>query len=337
MNDIAKMANVSKSTVSLVVNGKPGVSEATRKKILNLLKDNGYQRQRSVEGNKVKQSFNIGLFTVKSKTLVHDDFQHLPFFDELLSTLSQKVSEIGNSLIINTVTDDGNLKENLSRLKRQQDIDGMIVLGTEMTKEQVLTFKQVEHNLVIVDTSFPDVDVDFISIDNYLGGSLAAKYILKKGYKKIGFAGATGYINNFLDRRRGFLTELQAQGVTIDDKDFYSFDPSSLLPKDGEVERIMKDRNHPDAIFCEDDYIAIRMIKSCLELGIKVPEDLSIMGFDDIYESKIITPELTTVHVPIGDMATLSLDKLLNKLNGRGTNFNTKTFIGVSVVGRNSL
>lgn len=337
MNDIAKMANVSKSTVSLVVNGKPGVSEETRKKILNLLRDNGYQRQRSVEGNNFTKTFNIGFFAVKSQTLVDENFQHLPFFDKLLNVLSQKISEMDGVLIVNTVVDNGHLKDDIRRMKRQQQIDGIIILGTEMTKEQVKAFKSVEPNLVVVDTSFPDVDCDFVSIDNFMGGVMAADHIISKGYKKIGFAGSTDYINNFLERRRGFLSELKSHGIHIEDKDFYSVDPASLSPKEGEVERIMNDKDHPEAIFCEDDYIAVRMIKSCTNLGIKVPEDIAIMGFDDIAESRIISPELTTVHVSIEDMAQISLNRLFDTLNGRRTNFNMKTFVGTSIVSRDSL
>lgn len=337
MNDIAKMANVSKSTVSLVVNGKPGVSEDTRKKILNLLRDNGYERQRSVEGNRIKRNFNIGFFAVKSDTLVNEDFQHLPFFDKLLNVLSEKVSQFDGVLIVNTVVDDGHLKENIGKMKRQQQIDGMIILGTEMTREQVRVFKSVEPNLVVVDTSFPDIDCDFVSIDNYMGGVMAADHIVEQGYKKIGFAGATGSVTNFLERRRGFLSELKSKGVHIQAKDFYSVDPASLMPKDGEVERIMDDVEHPDAIFCEDDYIAVRFIKACTKLGIRVPDDIAIMGFDDINEGRIISPELTTVHVSIDDMAQISLNRLFDTLNGRRSNFSIKTFVGVSIVSRSSL
>lgn len=337
MNDVAKLANVSKSTVSLVINGKPGVSNETREKVMDILRSNGYKRQRSVKGNIIKRTFNIGFFAIKSKNFINDDFQHMPFFDKLLNVLSEQTSSYGGVLIVNTITDNGNLKEELSEIKKKQHIDGMIVLGTEMTREQALDFKSVESNLVIVDTIFPSVDCDFVSIDNYMGGYMAAQNILKKGYRKIGFAGSLAHINNFVERRKGFLECLQQNAVKIRDKDFYSVDPTSLNPQNNEFERIMKDRDHPEAIFCEDDYIAIRLSKACVKLGVKVPKDISIMGFDDIYEGQLIVPELTTMHVPVEDMSEIALTKLFDRLKGKGSKYSSKTFVGVSFVERASL
>lgn len=333
MDDIARLANVSKSAVSLALNGKEGVSQETRDKIFDVVNKYGYKPLRKSKKNTDKVITSVNFLVVKTTGLVSGNYRSLPFFDSLISSLSEKVSNTGGSLKIIT-TDSETLPQTLEEIKRDQN-NGTIVLGTDLTASQAELINNKLDNVIFVDTYFDNITADFVTMDNYQGAMLAGKYILSEGYKRIGYFASDKIISNFVERRRGFRDALKSKNIKINKNHFYSVSPTEINPKGLDIEDIIKN-DLPDAIFCEDDYIAIRLIKAAQQKNIKVPKQLAVIGFDDIYESSLISPELTTIHVPVNQMADQALFQLQKRLFTPNWS-PQKTLISTKLIKRNSI
>lgn len=333
MDDIARLANVSKSAVSLALNGKDGVSQETRDKIFDVVNKYGYKPLRKSKKNTDKIITSVNFLVVKASGLVSGNYRSLPFFDSLISSLSEEVSDTGGNLKIIT-TDSETLPQTLDDLRKDQT-NGTIVLGTDLNATQAELINNKLNNVVFVDTYFDNITADFVTMDNYQGALLAGNYILEKGYTNIGYFASDKIISNFIERRRGLRDALKSANIKIDNNHFYSVSPTEVNPKELDIDNITK-QGLPDVIFCEDDYIAIRLIKAAQQKNIKIPKQLAIVGFDDIYESSLISPELTTVHVPVDQMAQQALFQLQKRLFTPNW-LPQKTLVSTKLIKRNSI
>lgn len=332
MEDIARLANVSRSAVSLALNGKEGVSEATRNRIFKVIDQYNYQPLRKRHQGSQHKLATVNFLAVKSTGLVNSNYRTLPFFDSLISALADNVSEFGGNLQIQTINSD-ELAYPAPALTSH--LSGTIVLGTDLSESQVQTILDNYENVVFIDTYFPNITADFVTMDNYQGAYAAGEYIVAHGYEKIGYVASNKLISNFNYRRKGFDDALRKHGLEISNDHLYTSEPTELKPEGLDITKIMA-KDAPDAIFCEDDYIAIRLLKACLQADIKVPDDLAIMGFDDIYEAQLLSPELSTIHVDTRQIATQALSQLQGQVCNT-TWSPQKTLIATKVVQRDSL
>ncbi|MGA3415901.1 LacI family DNA-binding transcriptional regulator [Lactiplantibacillus plantarum] len=334
MDDIARIANVSRSAVSLALNGKDGVSEETRAKIFKVIDEYNYKPLRKNKKSGHQELANVNLLAIQSSGLVGHNYRSLPFFDNLISSLSTRISNGGGTLKINTININS-LEQSLKDLPTHTGSTGTIVLATDLTDQQVQLIQSHLNNVVFIDTYYHTINADFVTMDNYQGAFDAGTLMVQRGYKKIGYVASDKLISNFHMRRQGFKDALAAHDLSISNQHFYTVSPTELNPRGLNIHQIV-DKDAPDAIFCEDDYIATRLIKSCLNAGIKVPEELGIMGFDDIYEGTLLTPELTTIHVPIEQITKQAIRQLQGQVFEKDW-APQKTLVSTSVVIRASL
>ncbi|MBP2058470.1 LacI family transcriptional regulator [Lactobacillus colini] len=311
MEDIAKMAGVSRSAVSLAINGKPGVSKKTREKIFNVINENNYVPLRKHHGDKTHKLSQVTFLIITDhRGMVKGNYRALPFFDNLLSTLTDGISSYGGSVQIHNIESD-KLKKGVLDLVENKKLKNFVVLATDLSKEQIIFLKEHLGVSVFVDTYYDDVSADFVTMDNFQGAYQAAEYILSKGYKNVGYVASNKLISNFQNRRRGFYQAMKDHNQEVAPDHFYSISPMMKLADSDELKEMLKDQHTiPDALFCEDDYIAIRLIKELTSWHIRVPEDIAVMGFDDIYAGTMISPELTTIHVPIQQISSQALFQL---------------------------
>lgn len=314
MKDIAQLAGVSRSAVSLALNGKKGVSKKTREKIFRVIQENNYKPLRKKNGGKNHKLSNVRFIIINKANkhgLVTDNFRALPFFNDLLNKILKNINNFGGKVQIESLDGD-NLSKELSNIKSSDKIYPAVILGTDLTSEEVLEIDSAIPKAVFIDTYYPGISADFVTMDNYQGAYLAAKTILAKGYKRIGYIASEKVMSNFQERRRGFYAALKEMEVELDAKDFYVVSPTRMLPSMDNP--LLSINDLPQAVFCENDYMAIRLIKELNQQKINVPKDIGVIGFDDIYEGKIITPELTTIHVPIEQIADQALHQLQSKV-----------------------
>lgn len=335
MDDIARLANVSKSAVSLALNERPGVSDATRRKILSIAEQYNYVPLRKKKFSLSDTNSLVRFIAMKPTEAVSDYPYKFPFLSDLLAALSEEAKSRHYSLIFDTLDAEADFRKTFLQLEKERPSDGIILLGSGLTEEHFSIAKTVHPHLVVINTNCPSLPIDFILIDNYQGGYAAAEFILAKGHNRIGYATAGIRNYNFLQRQEGFFAALAKHDTKISESDIYSV---PLLPPEQQtldLESILDIHSHPSVIFCENDYIAISLQKALQQQGVSVPDDLAIMGFDDIHESTFVSPELTTVHFSVQLIAEQALNRLDRQME-KG-DLPQKILIGTTIVERGSL
>ncbi|MDQ1914856.1 LacI family DNA-binding transcriptional regulator [Paenibacillus sp. GD4] len=281
VEEIAKLANVSKSAVSLAINGKPGVSRDTRNRILDIVRNQGYT-PRSTRTEKMPTFGNMVRFVAcVHEGIVLEHYNQQPFFMELIHYLEEKCRKRGLVLLFNSVPSaepEGKIEE----LEHEYESGGIILLGTNLSRENVEMIAARHQNLVVLDTCHNTLDTHFILMNNQLGTYQAVRHLVSLGHKRIGYVQSNVRMHNFNARKEGFIHALGELGLAVTEKDLFTASPTIVSPQE-EFTSAIRDRNGdlPSAIFCECDYIAISVIKSFMRLGIRVPQDISVIGFDN--------------------------------------------------------
>ncbi|ASR45823.1 LacI family transcriptional regulator [Paenibacillus kribbensis] len=337
MEDIAQMANVSKSAVSLAFSGKPGISPETREHILQIAHQVGYM-PKSRASHQKKGDKALLFLVCTSSGIVFEQYDQQPFFKSLIYFIEENCRQKGYKLIFSTVNVEF-FEEEIKHVFEEKYSDGAIVLGTNLTRWQIEEIHHIMPNLVVLDTCFDTLPVQFIGINNRIGAYQAGAHLCQLGHTSIGYIASNVRIHNFEERQRGFMEALEEFQIDIPTSRRLSVAPTILSSQESLkkqlTEYLSDDRQLPTAWFCECDYIAISAIKTLTEMGIKVPEECSVIGFDNINESLIITPELTTIHVEKERMAELAVD-LLTRAIETGPKMQSKITVDTRFVERKS-
>lgn len=307
--DIAKKVGVSVASVSYVLNGKEGkVSLETRKKIYKAMKDLGYTRNHAALSLSTGKSHLIGLvFPFDSVGLA---FLDNPFYAEFLGSFEEAIQSSGYDVIIASMTS----ASELEKWYKSRALDGIIVLGS-LSKEIEKVLVKIKAPTVLVDV-YEEYDAPFanIRINDERGEYLATNHLISLGHKNIGYLG--GPDSSILNHKRylGYEKALIEHDYKIN-KDLIFHSLTTLEGGYSMGDIIAKRLNDVSAIVVDADIVAIGLIRRLLELGIKLPEQLSIVGFDDIQPAKYIYPTLSTVHQDIKEKSALAAKALLEVIN----------------------
>jgi len=317
MDDIAKLAGVSKAAVSLALSGKGGIGPETRDRILQIAKAHGY-KPKSRTASREQQTASITFLVFANSGIVLEQYYQQPFFRELIQYIEERCRAGGYSLLFASV-DMSAFDDGIRTIADEKRTDGVILLGTNLTKAMLAQVAdRLNAPLVVLDTYFETLPIPFIQINNVMGAYQAGQHLCELGHRDIGYIASDIRIRNFDDRRVGFVQALQENGRDLSPDHVFSVAPTILSSQDELKKQLSAyretQRKLPTAFFCECDYIAISAIKSLIELGYRVPEDVSVVGFDNITEALIVSPELTTVHVEKETMARLAVNMLIESI-----------------------
>lgn len=314
MEDIAKIAQVSKSAVSLALSGKPGIGSETRERILRIAREMGYNvKPRNSTAPSDKTSKSILFLVITNLGIVLEEYYQQPFFRELIHFVEERCRSKGYSVMFSSV-DMEQFEHNVRAIAEEHRSNGVILLGTNLGREQIAAAADRLPQLVVLDTCYDTLPIHFVEINNAMGAYQAGAHLCELGHKDIGYVASNVRIHNFEERKSGFLAALRERGLEVAPSRTFAVAPTLLSSQESmrqQLEACIRSEGRlPTALFCECDYIAISAMKTLAELGYRVPEDISVIGFDNINESVIVTPELTTIHVEKEKMARLAVDLL---------------------------
>jgi len=269
-----------------------------------------------------------------NENIITNDYQSQSFFYELLGYLSNEIKNYPYNLVITSI-DTENIYDDLKMVESEQASDAIILLGTNFSSKEILLIKSIQPNIVVIDICISTLDCNFVTMDNYQGGYEAAKHLLELNHRKIGYTMAIPRIYNFDERKRGFFVLLEEHNIEVAFEHIVKL-PAIDIQEYIEIFAPLKEGNSlPTAFFCENDYIAISLIKTFAKLNIRIPEDVSIIGFDDISEAKVISPELTTIRVYKYCIAREAL-RVINLILNNKKGSTSHTVINTSLVERAS-
>ena len=306
--EFAAQIGVSQSTVSMVYNGKPGVSEQTKKLVLESAQKIGYvpkQKHRSAsEARTIQYVIYKKHGSVVSET---------SFFSSLLQGLEARAKELGYTLIISYFYENMYAAEQTNALLGSA-ASGIVLLATEMEEQNLNPFLQLNKPLVILDSYIGGDKADSITINNAAGAFDAVSFLYKNGHRKIGYLSSRVKINNFSERAEGFYKALHACPLA----DQHPI----VIPVGSTTESAYRDMKIylnqggklPTAFFADNDIIAVSCIRALKEHGCRLPEDVSIIGFDDMPMCDLTEPPLTTIRVHkhlLGNLAVSLVDRRL--------------------------
>lgn len=307
MMDIAKIANVSKTTVSMVINNRDsGISKETRKKILDIAEELNYIPNSLARSLSTKKSGTIGI--------ILPDITN-PYFSEMARAIEDVANSLGHNVIFCN-TDNKEIKEEkYTRLLLSKAVDGIIFISGGESTKSIEMLKKNNVKFVMVDRPIKtDKNSYGIYSLNKKGVINGMNYLLNKNIKKIAFVKGPKRLENTKDRFNGYKEVMELHNLY---KESYVYEGDFTIESGIEVtEKIIKENPNIESIFYSNDMMAFGGIKVLLKNGYKIPKDIAIMGFDNINISKYIEPELTTIAQPIYSMGKEACKMLIAIING---------------------
>lgn len=328
MDSIALKLGISKNTVSLALRGMPGISETTRKTIETAAEGMGYKYKSNTRQQTTR---NLCLVIAKSTR------DSIGFFSFIQLGIEDEAKKNNVNTIIHYYDERDEIFE-IPNCVKDGMVSGIITLGriSRRTVNAIITY---DLPIVMVDNYFDDLVMDCVLTDNQCGGYLATEYLINSGHANVGFLGDIYASVSFYDRYQGYLKALREYGLGYNPG--YSVIDRKLENVDNEeialiIEEMKNGAGIPTAFFCCNDAEALVILKVLLSMGISVPGEVSIMGFDDIETSRSVTPELSTMRVQKEIMGRRAVCKLLQKMSGSEEPAE-KILLSANIINRHSI
>lgn len=303
--DVAKQAEVSPATVSRFLNRTTYVSDAKSSKIEQAIRALGYKPNYSMNQGRNTRSMTIGVLVQNPES---------PHTSRFLNDMEKVLNEQGYSLVIATGHWKNKLESHALEYLERSNVDGIIVVTGTLTDKQILDYSET---MPVVAFGYDVIGkrVRSINIDNVLGGYMATLHLLQQGHLNI--AHIKGLLNqpDAVARFVGYKKALQEAGIKVQSKLIKQGDFSSETGYKMTKE-LIESNNHFSAIFAANDQTAYGAIKALHDHGLRVPEDVSVVGFDDLPTSYYFTPALTTLRQPVEEIGVVCAESILNLLNG---------------------
>lgn len=300
--DVAKKSGLSVVTVSRVLNGAESVREKNRLKVLEAIKELDYRPNAAARSLARGKTGIVGLIV----TTLQDSF-----FDAVVKELNEVLALHGYFLAISVSTGIGS--DEAHYLIQEDRVDGLILLSPLEEDNYIVEMKRRNIPYVLIDNQKPDNDAYSVTIDNYKGGYNATKHLLDLGHTSIAHISGQDMFRSTRERRSGFLQALEEK----------SLGPFEMITGDFEIDfgydvcrKWLREGRLPTAVFAGDDNIALGVLNALLEEGIRVPEQVAIVGYDDQYISSKLRPHLTTVRQPTDRIGLAAADMLLKRMDG---------------------
>ncbi len=312
IKDIARIANVSHMTVSRALNNKPRIRDETKKKILSIAKELNYQPNFIARSLVMKRTKTLGLVIT---TIAN------PFYNELAQGIEATSRGLGYNIILCCTNYDLSSEQQYIEMLQGKGVDGIILSSAHIEDRNVLRLAEEGFPIVLVNrrTYHPVVKekVDYVGVDNILGGFLAVEHLIKLGHRRIGVIGGSSDSSVGFERLEGGKKAFEAYGLDQITDYFLDGDFSKDSGYKG-GKRILKMASPPTALFATNDYMALGAYQAILEENHKIPEEIAIVGFNDIEFTAMKGIELTTIGQKKFEMGALAVKTLVEKAEGGG-------------------
>lgn len=332
IKDVAKKAGVSTATVSYVLNNIPKVKPDTKEKVLNAIKSLNYSPSTIAQSLAKQQYKYIGLIVPFDNKLKRSILTDNPFFQEFISGVHYKCSELG----FNTTFIGIDNEENFSSLIFSGELCGIIVLGY-IGESYYSILSKLSIPVVLLDQERNEYSFIKLQSEDEKGAFLATEYLIDKGHKKLAFVSGEFKLSSiFKNRFSGFKKAINSHKLNFDSKFIFQ---ETISYEDGfKLANTLKNiTNNFSAIFCASDILALGIIKGLHYHGINVPDDISIVGFDDIKHSNFFIPSLTTVRQDVFGKGELAVQIILDNISPSKKNCDKTILYPVKFIERESV
>lgn len=299
IRDVAKLANVSPATVSRVMNNTANVDEEKRERVLCAIKETGFVPNQVARSLYKKSAMLIGLIVPSIEN---------PFFTQMANAIEKSADAMGYRLLLCSSADDVEKEKTMISMLTSMNADGIII--TTSNDELIPYINNSTIPIVVTDRQLEEsINCDYVHCDHYKSGRMAMEHLLECGCKNIVCIRASQYISSARARYEGYADVCKERGIAqqiIDTE--YSFEKGLEV-----TEKLLEIYPKVDGIIACNDMVAISVYKILNRHKIKVPQDVKLIGFDDIYISRLMTPEITTIGQPIHEMGKKAVELIVNE------------------------
>lgn len=308
---IAEMAGVSVSTVSKIINNYSDISEETKTKVLEIMRQTGYVPSNSAKTLATKKSNLIGVIFAGKLNI---DFTH-PFFVEVLNSFKKQMGFLGYDLLFFSNEKSHAIDGDYLARCRHFQVDGCIIITGQQLEPSISELDHSDIPCIGVDIQLAGKSSGYIMSENYKMSFKVVEHFYLQGYRELGYIGSTSESDISNMRKNGYIEAIESFGLAVNEKWFVNgdnfFEPSGYEA----MKKIINSGQLPQAVFCASDLIAIGAMRALKEQHLSVPDDIGIIGCDDIDACKYTTPTLTTIRQnkdKIGRIAASLLYDLIN-------------------------
>lgn len=309
IRDVAQLADVSTATVSHVLNGTRYVSPGLTQRVQTAMVELNYQPDAVAQSLRRRKTLTLGLLVPSVE---------IPFFASVAYSIERSAADNGYNIILcnsgwQMSTEQAHLRDLLARR-----VDGLICISASMSAAEIGPVIEGGTPVVMFERQMPDIGLDAVGIDNELGAYVASRHLLKLGHRRIAIVKGMVISTVSDDRLRGCRRAFNEAGISLDDLLLFS---GNFLPETGwqATEHFLALPEPPTAIFAFNDLMALGVLNRLTQSSLRVPQDVSVVGFDDIPLSRYMNPALTTVRQPQTQMGRRAVELLLQRIAGNGS------------------
>lgn len=308
---IANELGVSKTLVSLVINGKGNqhnINKDTQKKVWEKVKELNYRPNTIARSLRTGKSQNIGLIVADIAN---------PFYAKLARIIEDFARKRGYNLVISSSDENPEIETQLIDIMLEHQMDGLIISTTQQLKDKFQELLDRNYPFVLVDREIAGVEANYVIVDNFEGAFSLTEQLINKGHEKIAYLSVTpDYLSSIKQREEGYLKALEKHN--LDHSIIKKIDYKEI---DGKVEEVINNliinNKSIDAVFASNNNVAKTCLKKFKQHGIRIPEDISLVSFDDIDLFEFSNPPLTAVKQPLQEIGESAISLLLNQISGK--------------------
>ena len=306
--DIAKRARVSPSTVSRALDDHPYIRAETKKRILELAKEMDYVPSTVAKSLAANKTWTIGMVLAA----ISD-----PFMGRVVEGMERVAVEAGFNVFISTSQNDRQQEIAAIKMLQKRRVDGIIVIASHLFDQYPQFFGRSKVPIVIINEQKPGETMHFVTVDDVHAAQLAVEHLLALGHCRIGYVGVTNRPKSNQYRVKGYRDALEAAGIASDPALIFTSNTIADHAKVGEASLEPLLAAGATAVFCYNDTTAMGLLAACYKRGISVPDNLSIIGFDDIDMAAYTIPPLTTIRQPRFELGQRAMHMMLDLLAGK--------------------
>ncbi len=310
LEEIARLSGVSRSTVSRVVNDDPRVSDAVRARVQGVIAEHNYHPNAAARSLASRRTGIIGLLIPMAIEWIFGD----PFFQIITRSVATTANRTEQQLmLLFESSESGESAQRLfNRVVGGRHLDGVVVVSSEIEEPLVRLLDQYHFPSVLVGRH-PTFEMSYVDVDNQTSARQAVEHLLWHGHKRIAMIGGTENLIAAVDRHAGFLQAISAAGLPIDPELFLpaSFDERKAVEA---THTLMSLADPPTAIFAASDSMAIGAIQALTERGLRVPDDVALLGFDGSERARLADPPISTIYQPIAGLGQEAVHMLLQRI-----------------------
>lgn len=309
MEEVAKRAGVSKTTVSRIINNNyEHVNIATKEKVMKIIQELNYRPNAVAKSLKQMKTNVIGI--VLSNLLN-------PFWSQVLKGVEDTCRSHGYNLMICNSNDESKLEEEHIEGLRMKQVDGIIVNPTMKNRGLFHSLVENQFPIIAINRKVENVPIDTIVVDNIKGAFLAVDHLIKNGKKSVvTVVYPPDGISPRLERIEGYKQALLHNGLIVDELNIRIVDEEKGIAKE-EIKKLLSQINRPDAIFSTNNMMTLEILEGIKELGLSIPNDVSLVGYDETVWSQHLNPPLTTVSQPSYQMGGMAAKRLIELLHSK--------------------